>query len=320
VSKAESKVLVIGATGTVGAEAARAALAAGAQVRALVRSQASAARLDPGVDALRGDLRDAGAVARALQGVQAALYVSPHEPDEEQLAEQFIRACETARVRLVFVGVHIDAPTRLGRALRRLVYGRLLPHYRPKFEIAERARQSGADPVVLVPTNFFQNDELFREEIAAGSFPQPFERPVNRVDVRDLGAAAARAMLDRALPSGAYPVVGPNSLTGAQCAAAWSAALGRPVRCPSEQTAVDAAIARSLTGKKREDFLATYAVLRRFALPTDPALLARTQALLGRAPRAYDDYVRELAARWRAQSQTGSERARPAPAQGARAR
>jgi uncharacterized protein YbjT (DUF2867 family) len=191
--------------------------------------------------------------------------------------------------------VHLDGATRLTRWLRRAMFGRVLPHYRPKFAIAERARQSAARAIVLVPTNFFQNDELFREEIRNGSFPQPFERPVNRVDVRDLGAAAARALLDPSLTSGAYPVIGPESVTGDSCAAAWADALGRDVRCEHDPARVDAAIARALQGKKRDDFLATYAVLRRFALPTDPAQLAATTALLGRPPTRYAAYVRDAA-------------------------
>jgi uncharacterized protein YbjT (DUF2867 family) len=297
----KTEVLVVGATGTVGSEAALQALARGASVRALVRSQTSVAKLPRGVQAVRGDLRDEAALKRALSGTRAALYVSPHEPDEELLAERFVRLCEASSVRLVFVGVHIDGKTRVGRALQRFVYGRMLPHYQPKFRIAERARTSGAAPVVLMPTNFYQNDALFRADIQNGSFPQPFARPVNRVDVRDLGVCAARALLDASLPSGAYPVIGPSSLTGDACAAAWARALGHEVRCEHDQARVDQAIARALTSKKRDDFHATYAVLRRFELKTNAAELARTTALLGRAPSSYESYVRDTARAWSAE-------------------
>lgn len=294
----ENVVLIIGATGTVGRQAVRAALARGAHVRALVRSQASARQLPRDVEAVRGDLGDAHAVKRALHGVRAALYVSPHERDEERMAAGFIRACEDAKVRLVFIGVHVDGGSRASRALKRFIFGRMLPHYAPKFRIAERARRCAADPIVLVPTNYFQNDELFREQILAGSFPQPFAKPVNRVDVRDLGEAAARALLDPSLPSGAYPVIGPSSLVGDECAAIWSEALGRPVQCERDMQRVNAAIQRALQGKKRADFIATYAVLRRFALPTEARMLAQTTALLGRAPTPYRAYVRDALAGW----------------------
>jgi uncharacterized protein YbjT (DUF2867 family) len=302
-------VLVVGATGTVGREAADAALAAGAHVRALVRSQTSAAKLAHGIEPVLGDLRDEASLARALRGVRAALYVSPHEADEEQLAQSFVRACEAHGTRLVFVGVHLDGKTRLTRALTRFVYGRMLPHYRAKFRLAERARMSRANAIMLMPTNFYQNDALFRADILGGSFPQPFERPVNRVDVRDLGVAAARALLDTSLAAGAYPVVGPRSLSGDQCAAAWTHALGREVHCERDPARLAQALSRALDGKKRADFAATYAVLRDFELKTDAKLLARTTTLLGRAPTSYEAYVEDSAQAWSSEQEGAQQRA-----------
>ncbi|HET9932293.1 MAG TPA: NAD(P)H-binding protein [Polyangiaceae bacterium] len=295
------KVLVVGAKGTVGSEATRALLERGAAVRALVRSLRGTERLDA-CEFVVGDLKDDKATAAALEGVSAAFYVSPHEPDEETLAETFVRACERARVRLVFVGVHADAPTRLQRALKRFMFGRLLSPYAPKFRISERVRRSSADPVVLMPTNYFQNDELFLDQIAAGHFTQPFERAVNRVDVRDLGAAAARACLDPTLPSGAYPVVGPASLDAAACAEIWANELGSDVRYVRDESleALRSALAGKLSGKKRQDFTASYSAIRRYELPTSQAELARTAALIEREPTPYAAYVRDAVKRLRA--------------------
>lgn len=294
--KIDSKrqVLVLGATGTVGREVARATVLAGGDVRALVRSEASVEKLPAGVTAVRGDLRNENALRAAMRGVQAVFYVSPHEPDEEALAASVIRACNDAKVRLVFVGVHVDATTRIGRAARRFLYGRLLSHYRPKFRLAERVRTESRDAVILMPTNFFQNDELFLDDIAAGVFRQPFERGINRVDVRDIGDAGARALLDPNLPAGAYPLVGPRSLSGAECAAIWSAATGRPVRYDGNDASFREAVNGALSAKKRDDFLASYTAIRKFEIATDPRHLEQTTALLGRAPTSYEAYVRSL--------------------------
>lgn len=299
---AAAPVLIIGATGTVGREAVAATLKQGGRVRALVRSSASASALPPEVEPVLGDLRDPGSVARALDGARAALYVSPHEPDEAQLAAGFVRACEAAGVRLVFVGVHIDGANKLTRALKRLMFGRVIPHYRPKLELSERARSSATRPIMLMPTNFFQNDELFREDIEAGSYPTAFERPVNRVDVRDLGLAIARALLDESLPSGAYPVVGPRSLDGDTCASIWSAALSSTVQCERNAAravaAIERALSMKLSEKKQTDFVKTFAVLRSFELKTLQKDVAATTSLIGKAPTDYQTYVRDTAARW----------------------
>ncbi|MGC4086591.1 MAG: NmrA family NAD(P)-binding protein [Polyangiaceae bacterium] len=276
-----TKVLVVGATGTVGGAAARALKARGAQVRALVRSARSAEKLGE-FDCVQADLRDGAQLERALAGVSHAFYVSPHEQDEEQLAAQFVAACERARVRLVFVGVHVDGKNRLLRAARRFLFGRVLAHYRPKFRIAERARSSAADPIVLMPSNFFQNDELFMPELLAGRFTQPFERAFNRVDVLDIAEAAARACTDGSLPAGAYPVVGPESLDGAACAEIWSQELGRQVRYePASRAELRLSCERGAHQKKLEDFLASYDAIRGFELVTRADELARTSDSFG---------------------------------------
>lgn len=289
----ERNVLVVGATGTVGSATLGALRGAKAKVRALVRG---ARELPAHVTAVRGDLRDPASLDRALDGVHAALFVAPHEPDEEALAECFVRACERSGTRIVFVGVHVDGGNRVSRAIKRAVYGQVLSHYRPKFRLSERVRSSKANPIVLVPTNYFQNDEMFFDQIASGRYSQQFVRPINRVDVRDLGEAAARALLDPSLSSRAYPVIGPASLTSEECAAIWSEALGIEVRAGGSFEEV---LARVVDGKKRGDFVATYAVLKKLALPTDPAQLAETTALVGHPPRSYRDYVRDAVNRLR---------------------
>src|SRR4051812_11633818 len=113
-------VLVVGATGTVGTAAVNALRGGEANVRALVRGPRD---LPSHVTPVRGDLRDAASLERALDGVHAALFVAPHEPDEEALAEGFVRACEKSGTRIVFVGVHVDGANRVSRALKRAVYG-----------------------------------------------------------------------------------------------------------------------------------------------------------------------------------------------------
>lgn len=289
-------VLVTGATGTVGGEVVRALVERrGVTVRALVRDPAKA-KLPPGVAAVRGDLRDHRSVLRALEGATSAFYVSPHEDDEEALARGFASACETRGVRIVFVGVHADGSSRVARALKRFAYGRLMPHYRAKFRLSEAVRQSRTNAIVLMPTNFFQNDELAFGPLADGRYVVPIgTKGVNRIDVRDLGEAAARALVDADLASGAYPVVGPVSLTGPACAAVWSRELGRDVAFVDDFPAFEACAREQLSGRKLVDFVASHRVLRGFALPTDPRDLAATTALLGRAPRAYEQYVADRA-------------------------
>jgi uncharacterized protein YbjT (DUF2867 family) len=288
-----SPVLVVGATGTMGGLVLDELVARHANVRVLVRKQRPAESFAPGVTQVVADLRDPDALCAALAGVRAALYISPHEEGEENLARNFVRAAEGAGTRIVFAGVHIPARTVLGR-LQLTLTEQLFPTYRPKFRIGQLVARSATDPVIFIPTNFYQNDEIFAEDIHTGRFPMPMRR-VNRVDVRDLAELCARALLDPSYPSGEHMIAGPESFSGQECARIWSQALGRPVAYVGDDDAVWQAIFRHrLQGKKLQDLHNSFVFLgkRSFVVPR---AVAATTKLLGRAPRSYRDYVTDQA-------------------------
>ena len=204
---------------------------------------------------------------------------------------------DASGVRVVFAGVHIDG-SWLSRALLRTVFGVRAPHYRAKFRASERVRRFGK-AVILMPSNFAQNDEVFREAILAGTFPQPLgHKGINRVDVRDVGEAAANVCLADVHVPGVLPVAGPASLSGPECAAIWSEVLGREVRYTGDGNDWERYVEAELEGHKRDDFLATFRLLSGFGVPTEPAEVEATAKLLGRPPRTYETYVRDMARAW----------------------
>ncbi|WP_375430581.1 SDR family oxidoreductase [uncultured Friedmanniella sp.] len=284
-------VLVVGATGTIGGATLAALVARGVPVRVLVRRHQDGPAFTD-VEQVVGDLADAGAVRDALAGVFAACYVSPHADDEEQLAQTFVNACANAGVRLVFVGVHVSGRTRRGRLSGVLMSG-LFRAYRPKLRIGRLVEVTLPSAVLLVPTNFYDNDLLFADEILAGSYPCPL-RGMNRVAVADVGEVAARVLLRPDLPAGTYPVCGPQTLSGSQSAAVWADVLGRPVNYTGDDPELWRAVAarRLPAGRKGTDYRASFRLLGRLAQQTHPAAVARTAELLGRSPLAYDDWVR----------------------------
>jgi len=287
------KILLVGASGTLGGHTLRELVSRGADVRALVRAKRD---LSGQVEQFIGDLSDLSSVEQALNGVQVAYYISPHEVDEVEIAENFMQACESAKVRIVFAGIHIPDPEMAAGIAQ------AHPHYRGKIRIGAAMAAAANDPIVisLVFANWMQNDNQFKDDILNGEFAQPLHpNGVNRIDLRDAAEISAPALLDPDFRGGEYLIVGPESLSGQQCADIWATELSRPVRyLGDDEQAWRAAIARRLTGTKQTDWLHTFEFLSITEIPTDPGALAATEQLLGHPPRNYRTYVRDTAGEW----------------------
>ncbi len=294
---AHPAILVLGGTGMMGREVLGALRRSGVVPRVLVRDPARLTTRE-GVEVHVGDLRDPVSLRRAMKGVDVVFHISPHEADEVELARTVIDACEEEGARLVFAGVHVTAANPvLGWFVRRF-YGMLLPRYRGKLAIGRLVEASGTDPVILCPSNFMQNDEVLLDVIRGGQFVHPCSpKGLNRVDLRDVGEAAATVLLDRSVPSGSYSVVGPRSLTGPECAGVWSEALGVPVRYTgNDDAALQAALRSHLSGHRLDDWLSSFRKLRRLPVNASPTELAQTERLLGRAPTDFADFVARVVA------------------------
>ncbi|MDX3098949.1 NmrA family NAD(P)-binding protein [Streptomyces sp. ME01-24h] len=291
-----SPILVVGGTGAVGGATIPALLARGGTVRALVRSKARAAGLLQGVELFAGDLTDERSVREALEGVESAFYVSPHVDEEVEIAETFVAACEANGTRLVFGGFHVpDEEVRTS-------FGQMVPSYQGKLKVGVTIAESSASPVILNLTNFAQNDEPFREDILSGVYPLPIaEGGANRIDLRDAGEIAAKALLDKDFATGFYGLNGAEMLNGAEAAAVWAETLGRPVEYLGADGDWKAVFAKRLSGRKLTDWISSFEkFISLYPVPTDADQVRTTTELLGRAPRSYRDYVNDMARLWQA--------------------
>jgi uncharacterized protein YbjT (DUF2867 family) len=285
-------VLVIGADGTVARATLDALVHRKARVRALVRRPRTEPDSNlPDVEWVLGDLREPGRLRAALVGVRAALYVTPHVEGELALAQQVVAECARAGVRLVFVGVHVAGLTLRGRWMRRL-FRVLLPAYGPKLTIGALVESSSPEAVLLVPSNFYDNDLTFLPDILAGRYPTPL-RGVNRVAACDIGEVAATALTDPAFPAGSHGISGPLTLSGVESAAVWTDVLGRPVRYTGDDPrAWEEVLCRRIPeGKKRNDWRSSFRALRAMRWGTSAREVAETARLLGRMPTTYRDWV-----------------------------
>ncbi|MEU8379235.1 NmrA family NAD(P)-binding protein, partial [Streptosporangium sp. NPDC048865] len=208
-------VLVVGATGQQGGATARALIAAGVPVRALVRDPAAdrARAVEAlGAEPVTGDLDDRDSLVKAADGARAVFSVQMPATKEGVLdfdgelgqAVNLIEAAKAAGVpqfvhtSVSGAGQHTQAP---GWAEGR--WAALDPYYDAKSGIQDRVREAGFPHWTILKPGWFMENFL---PSAAYLFPRGVEgglvtvlRPrtwLSLVAVRDIGRAAAAAIAD----------------------------------------------------------------------------------------------------------------------------
>ncbi|MFE4912688.1 NmrA family NAD(P)-binding protein [Streptomyces sp. NPDC056652] len=200
--------LVVGATGRQGGATARALLAKGIPVRALVRDPATdrAKAVEAlGAELVTGDLDDRDSVTRAAEGARAVFSVQMPDMNgrafEGEVA-QAVRLIEGARAAGVPQFVHTSvsgAGQHAGSVKDRWAW--MEPYYAAKSGIQDRVREAGFTHWTLIKPGFFMENFLPSEEIL---FPRGVRgglvsllKPATRlslVAVQDIGTAAAAAI------------------------------------------------------------------------------------------------------------------------------
>ncbi|GAA2660662.1 MULTISPECIES: NmrA family NAD(P)-binding protein [Actinosynnema] len=208
-------VLVVGATGRQGGATARALLASGVPVRALVRdpgSERARAVAALGADLVQGDLTDRDSLTAAARGARAVFSIQMPEvkgdafdhPGEVTQADNLISAALAEGVEQFVhtstsgAGQHASTP---GWAEGE--WAALAPYYAAKTAIQDRVRTAGFPRWTLVKPAFFMENFL---PSLAYLLPRGVDggivtvlRPETRlslVAVVDIGAAAAAAFAD----------------------------------------------------------------------------------------------------------------------------
>jgi uncharacterized protein YbjT (DUF2867 family) len=209
--------LVLGGTGKTGNRLTRLLVAAGATARPGSRTPAPPTT---GVQPVRFDWYDDSTWAAALDGVTGVYLVPPalrmdHPPLLGRLAEQALAAGAQRLVLLSARGVDAGPDNPL--------------------IAAERAVTSVAGDrlTVVRPTWFMQNftESFFADGVAAGTLVAPTGDGAEPfVDVEDIAAVAAAALLDDGHGGRTYELSGPTALTFAEAAALLSARAGHEVR------------------------------------------------------------------------------------------
>ena len=289
-------ILVTGSTGTIGTQVLAFLEGHGADVRALTRTP-DTAQFPAGVTAVQGDLADIDSVRAALHGVSTLFLLAPNAPDELTQAMLALDAARAAGVKgIVYLSVF------KGEAYADV------PHFASKATVERMIHAAGLPVTILRPAYFIQNDLRLKDALLGGGvYAMPIgDKGISMVDVRDIGEAAARALLrreqaDAPLPHETYELVGPDALTGETISALWSDVLGRPIGyAGNDLEALEQRLKAFGPAWLAYDMrLMMHRYQQDGAIATD-AEIARLTTLLGHAPRSYRAFAEETAAVWAA--------------------
>ena len=216
------KILVTGATGTVGREVVTRLAGRGANVRAAARNPGMLAIPEERVETMSMDLRRPADLDRALEDVGKIFFLSPLD---ESMPELAALVAERARahgishmVRLSAFGVDYPRPIILGR-----VHG----------EVEKIIRASGLDWTFLRPNAFMQNFITYWGDTIRSKdafyIPQGQGR-VSLIDARDIADAAVAVLTGTGHGRKIYELTGPAALSNYDIAKTLSEVSGREIR------------------------------------------------------------------------------------------
>ena len=222
----------MGITGQVGGTAARTLLAAGAPVRAVVRSlEKGRPWADQGCEVAVAEVTDPEALTTAFTGAAGVFLMMPPDYDPEpgfpkiqKIIAAVTIAVEKARpAKLVFlstVGAQVAEPNLLNNSRLMEVGLRKLPV-----------------PVAFLRAAWFMENASWDVESAqAGvihSFLQPFDHPIPMISAEDIGRTVSDLLREAWTGTRVVELQAPLRYSASDIAAAFATALGHPVRLES---------------------------------------------------------------------------------------
>lgn len=279
---ATSPILVTGATGTVGSEVVKLLLEGGHHVRALVRDPVKAARLGDAVEIVVADLSKPETLPPAFAGVDAA-FVASNGLDIAALEANAYDAASKAGVKRIvkLSGRHLDADFMQGTSLAN-------NHNASE----QRLRQLGVAWTIIRPGFFASNFLLFIDR-AQGVVALPVgDGEDTPTDPRDIAAVAVLALTKPGHESKIYEITGPAFVSYAEMVRKIAAATGVPVSLVDVPSNVmrDGMVAAGVPLTQADGLMRYFEAAKDGKIYPPTATMAD---LLGRAPRSFDDWVRD---------------------------
>ena len=231
---------------------------------------------------------------RALDGVTGLFLLSAVTADELTGTLIALDLARRAGVRdLVYLSViHADRFTHP-------------PHFAAKGAAERMITDQEFAATVLRPGYYMQNDTREKDRILDGRYVIPLgPRGVYTIDVDDLALAGVNALLERQsqdqpAPAETIDVITDELLTGPDVAAIWTDVLQKPVTYGGDDLdALERLFGGSSPDWRAYDMRLMMQAFQDHGMTTPPTTADRLSRLLGRPPRTYEDFARDVAMSW----------------------
>jgi uncharacterized protein YbjT (DUF2867 family) len=288
------KVLVTGATGTVGSELVKELLRRRADVRVFTRKQPKPGTFPGTVEVALGDLTDPVSVVEAMKGVDELFLLIDNLPDEFTQALTAYGLAKKAGLKHVTYLSVFKADQFLE-----------VPHFAAKSAVEQAIRAGGMPYTILRPGYFVQNERRLKPVLTGpGIYPIPAgNQGLAAVDVRDIAEAAAITLTEKGHAGKTYDLVSSEMLTGPGAAATWSKVLGKKITYAGhgDFDCFEAQLRNTGTPSWiAYDLRVMFQGYVERGLSNTEDQAARFAALLGHQTRTYSSFAEELAKEWAA--------------------
>ncbi len=278
-------ILVTGATGNVGAEVIHALPNKSEILAAVLDVEQARQQLQEDCEYVAFDFTDSASFPALLERVDKIFLVRPPAIADVAVFEPLIVAAKAANVQqIVFLSL---------QGVEKVSF---VPHAKIEALIEE----SGI-PYTFLRSGFFmqnlntthrqdiaENDEIF---IPAGKSRTAF------IDVRDLGAIAARVLTEPGHSNKAYILTGSEALNYHEVAQAFTEQLGRPIRYPNPSV-LSFVWRMWRRGNKLQQVIVMAFLYTITRMGQAKEVSPEAEQLLGRPPHSLAEYVRDYRACW----------------------
>jgi uncharacterized protein YbjT (DUF2867 family) len=219
---AQGKILVTGATGTMGSYVVDQLLRRGVNFRAAYHDSAKASKINlPGVEIVRIDNAKLETISTSLAGVEKLFLLTPGLQETDKITLNFVDEARKAGVKRI-----VDLSVMGAGSGLRTIGGRL---HREAEKVIET---SGISYTHLRPNYFMQNFVNFYAQNIRdqNAFFLPLsDAKISFVDIRDVASVAVESLVSEGHDRSVYTITGPDTLSCHEVAQILSGVTGRKI-------------------------------------------------------------------------------------------